>query len=264
MKQARWNNYNFSLRRRQSSPSTYPSAQGTVMGKILAEKSSKTPLSSGLLHSCEPDVEFNRQEQREQDTSWVWKQVHLQRWKESGAPSSLVCRCQRPGEVFSCLKRSLKTKNGCQFHVPPWLLKRGRGHRTVCDKKLHQEAHELIVIGAAMSPTACRQSPWMTVVRSGSGQGSTVGQVKTVEAPQAGENNQKGMERENNEKSIQNDCRANYQKKLSIIWWWGTGSTWSKGMLTQDRVHSADCDFQVNMDKMFYRIKSQLSLQRYS
>lgn len=159
MKQARWNNYNFSPRRRQSSPSTYPSAQGTVMGKRLAEKSSKMPLSSGLLHSCEPDVEFNRQEQREQDTSWVWKQVHLQRWKESGAPSSLVCRCQRPDEVFSCLKRSLKTKNGCQFHLPPWLLKRGRGHRTVCDKKLHQEAHELVVIGAAMSPRACRQSP---------------------------------------------------------------------------------------------------------
>lgn len=42
----------------------------------------------------------------------------------------------------------------------------------------------------------------MTVVRSGSGQGSAVGQEKAVEAPQAGENNQKGMERENNEKAF--------------------------------------------------------------
>lgn len=60
------------------------------MGNVFAENSSKTPPPSELLHSCEPDVEFNRQEKWEQDTGWVWKQVHLQMWEEAGAPSSLA------------------------------------------------------------------------------------------------------------------------------------------------------------------------------
>lgn len=96
LKQERWNNYNSLLRWRQSSLDQ-PLCSRHFNVKILAENNSKSPPYSqtGPLHSCEADVEVNRQMQLGQDICWVWRWVSPQVWKEPVPPPvlSLDARC---------------------------------------------------------------------------------------------------------------------------------------------------------------------------